>query len=155
MLRKELQGRNVSLNLSIQVDSEEKEKIPPSQKRASSEQSHDDDSEEVNIFQNPEGNHAGFKITKLLIVTGLCLLDVFTDFLFGFNLLFDFENRWNSELKAEAAAYGYIVLFSCWIPGLVAVIHMAASYRMNYVNKKGEFAVTLFLLFVLYPLFIP
>ena len=151
MLRKELQGRNVSLNLSIQVDSEEKEKIPSVDKK-SSQQSHDDDSEEVNIFQNPEGNHAGLKITKLLIVTGVSLLDVFTDFLFGFNLLFDFENRWNSELKAEAAAYGYIVLLSCWIPGLVAVIHMAASYRKNYVNKKREFAVTLFLLFVLYPL---
>ena len=113
----------------------------------------DENSEkEVKLFSNPEGKYAGIKITKLMILAGLSILDVLTDFLFGFNLIFDFDNKWNSEIKLEAVKYGYIVLFSCWIPGLVAVIHMTASQRMKYANRKREFALTLVLLFIFYPL---
>ena len=108
--KKELHAKNVTLNLSIQLDSKDLgKKSAREQKATEQSQSQDEDSEKIQIFQNPEGKYAGLKITKLLVVTGLSLLDVFTDFLFGFSLLFDFENRWTGELKAEAAAHGYVL----------------------------------------------
>ena len=80
---------------------------------------------------------------------GVSLGDMVTDFLQGFNLIFDFKKKWapsNStlcqavggdevickwrfELKDTVKWYGVTVLVICWIPGLVAVIHMLAHYR--------------------------
>ena len=80
---------------------------------------------------------------------GVSLGDMVTDFLQGFNMIFDFKQKWkpsNStlcqvvggeevpckwqlELKDTVLGYGVTVLIICWIPGLVAVIHMLAHYR--------------------------
>ena len=81
---------------------------------------------------------------------GVSLGDMVTDFLQGFNMIFDFKQKWqpsNSkwckvvgdededpcawqvELQKTVSGYGVTVLVICWIPGLVAVIHMLAHYR--------------------------
>ena len=44
---------------------------------------HDNDEDGVNIFKSPEGRHGGLKISKVLFITGLSILDVITDILFG------------------------------------------------------------------------
>ena len=82
---------------------------------------------------------------------GVSLGDMVTDFLQGFNMIFDFKQKWkpsNSkfckvvgdedegpcawqvELQETVWGYGVTVLVICWIPGLVAVIHMLAHYRL-------------------------
>ena len=93
---------------------------------------------------------AAFIALKILFFDiGVSLGDMVTDFLQGFNLIFDFKQKWqpsNStlcqavggdevpckwqlELKKTVLGYGVTVLVICWIPGLVAVIHMLAHYR--------------------------
>ena len=53
--------------------------------------------------------------------------DAVTDFLQGFFLMFDFQNDF--AWKEDTYQYGIIVLIACWVPGIVAVIHMLAYYR--------------------------
>ena len=92
---------------------------------------------------------AAFIALKILFFDiGVSLGDMVTDFLQGFNLIFDFKQKWqpsNStlcqaaggagpckwqvELQETVWKYGVTVLIICWIPGLVAVIHMLAHYR--------------------------
>jgi len=85
--------------------------------------------DDFQIFNSQEGQTAGLSIAKLIFAACLSVLDVLTDVLFAFNLI----NR------DDASFFGYLVLASCWIPGLVAVIHMIAYYRFDYLEKLLTF----------------
>ena len=139
-----LRRKNASTQTQLHSITQHKIKIVDSEILEIKRKSFDDENDEngVAVFKSPEGQFAGLKVSKLLFVTGLSFLDVITDFLFGFKLL----------SQDDGSFYGYLVLASCWVPGLVAVIHMVAYYRKDYAEKIGEFSITLTILFLCFPL---
>ena len=74
---------------------------------------------------------AGFVVLKILFWDiGSSLGDTVTDFLQGFNLIFDvYANEWWKFRSRNYQVYGVIVLLINWIPGIVAVIHIISHYR--------------------------
>ena len=50
-----------------------------------------------------------------------------TDFLLGLFLMFDFQDGFAA--KEGSLFYGELVLIACWVPCLVALLHMLAHYR--------------------------
>ena len=62
---------------------------------------------------------------------GTCLGDGITDFLQGFFLMFDFYTGFS--VKEDTWNIGVIVIVGCWLPGLVAVLHILAHYRFKGV----------------------
>ena len=76
---------------------------------------------------------AGFVVLKILFWDiGSSLGDTVTDFLQGFNLIFDLmaEEWW--KLRDDTEVYGIIVLLINWVPGIVAIIHIISHYRYTF-----------------------
>ena len=85
---------------------------------------------------DPDGKGAAGAVTVFaaLIVLKIIFFDIWislgdaiTDFLQGLSLMFDFYNCFAP--RKETWGIGLIVLAACWIPGLVAVLHILAHYR--------------------------
>ena len=136
-----------SIILEFKKGSNSQEKPGPEKRKswkteAIAKKNSDDSQREIAVFSNFEGRKPVLKVSKLLLMTGLSVLDVVTDVLWGVKLI-------NCE---HLVHIGIAVLISCWVPGVVAVIHMIADYRKDYFDRVGEFLVTLFVLFIFYPL---
>ena len=71
---------------------------------------------------------AALIVLKILFVDiWVSLGDAITDFLQGLYLMFDFYAGFS--VKEETWGIGVIVIAACWVPGLVAVLHILAHYR--------------------------
>jgi hypothetical protein len=57
----------------------------------------------------------------------ISLGDAITDFLQGLFPMFDFYAGFS--VKNDTWEYGVIVIATCWVPGLVAVVHILAYHR--------------------------
>ena len=86
------------------------------------------------LYSLGDGKTGTVAIFAALIVLKIIFVDIWTslgdaitDFLQGLYLMFDFYNGF--AWKADTASYGIIVLLACWVPGIVAVIHILAHYR--------------------------
>ena len=76
---------------------------------------------------------SSFVVLKILFWDiGSSLGDTVTDFLQGFNLIFDLmaEEWW--KLRDDTEVYGIIVLLIIWVPGIVAIIHTISHYRYSF-----------------------
>ena len=63
--------------------------------------------------------------------------DAVTDVAQGLYLMFDFSTfPWT--VKDLTFSYGVMVLVVCWVPGLVAVIHIMSHYRHEYFGLSHE-----------------
>ena len=60
----------------------------------------------------------------ILIDIGISLGDVVTDFVQGLSLIF--ESDWS---LAPTANYGILVIFTCWIPGPLTLLHLCLHHR--------------------------
>ena len=75
-------------------------------------------------------------VLKIIFVDiGISLGDAVTDILQGVYLMVDFS-EW--EWKDLTYKYGVGVLVVCWVPGLVAVIHIMSHYRHEYFGLSQE-----------------
>ena len=82
----------------------------------------------------PEGGT--LKAFSALIVLKMVFFDIaisfgdaVTDIAQGIYLMFDFSDLTVKDLTFN---YGVIVLVVCWLPGLVAIIHIMSHYRHEY-----------------------
>ena len=63
--------------------------------------------------------------------------DAVTDIAQGLYLMFDFSTfPWG--VKDLTYNYGLMVLVVCWVPGLVAVIHIMSHYRHEYFGLSDK-----------------
>ena len=80
---------------------------------------------------------AAFAVIRVLFFDILVSFgDAITDFLQGFNLIFQFNKNtrddsflWNGIDVYPTWGYGVATLVICWIPGIVGVIHVITHYR--------------------------
>merc|ERR1719427_1405873 len=83
---------------------------------------------------------AGLIILKIIFVDIFTSLgDTLTDFLQGWNLLFD----WDSALGRYVAnsctfSWGLFVLVINWVPGLVAVVEIITHYRGEFFGVSAK-----------------
>eukprot|EP00092_Neocalanus_flemingeri_P020996 GFUD01022750.1.p1 GENE.GFUD01022750.1~~GFUD01022750.1.p1 ORF type:complete len:1002 (-),score=189.68 GFUD01022750.1:50-3055(-) len=110
------------------------------------------------------------KVFAALIVLKIVFFDIWisagdaiTDFLQGLFLMFDFYDGFKVKDTWEI---GVVVLAACWVPGLVAVLHIVAHYRNEYFglsktldkdfrkSRKKKFGLMILLCFFFYP-FVP
>jgi hypothetical protein len=129
-----------------------------------------DRSSMYSVYSVDKGKSGTVAIFAALIVLKIIFVDIWTslgdaitDFLQGFFLIFDFHT---GEWKDDTYQYGIIVLIACWVPGIVAVIHILAHYRNEYFglskdlahefrqSRKKKFCLMIFLCFFFYP-FVP
>ena len=61
--------------------------------------------------------------------------DAVTDITQGIYLMFDFSDFTVKDLTFN---YGVIVLVVCWLPGLVAIIHIMSHYRHEYFGLSDK-----------------
>ena len=99
--------------------------------------SYADRSSMYSVYSLDTGKTGTVAIFAALIVLKIIFVDIWTslgdaitDFLQGFYLMFDFNNSF--EWKSDTYHYGIIVLIACWVPGIVAVIHIMAFYRFCF-----------------------
>ena len=102
-----------------------------------------------------EGLMNALSILKSMIVASLSAVDVATDIWLGLDLLLDFQDKRSGALKAEAEYYGKFVLAIVWLPGIVAVTHLVAHHRHEYLQRKLEFLGKSLLLVAFYPIVAP
>ena len=95
------------------------------------------------VYSVDTGKTGTVAIFAALIVLKIIFVDIWTslgdaltDFLQGFYLMFDFNNHF--EWKEDTYHYGIIVLIACWVPGIVAVIHIMAYYRFYFKVQPFE-----------------
>ena len=81
-----------------------------------------------------KGTTGTVAIFAALIVLKIIFLDIWfslgdaiTDFLQGLYLMFDFYDGFS--VKNDTWGYGLIVIVACWVPGVVAVMHILAYHR--------------------------
>ena len=80
---------------------------------------------------------AAFAVIRVLFFDILVSFgDAVTDFLQGFNLIFQFSKNtrdkgcpWNNIHVYPTWTYGVATLVICWLPGIVGVIHVITHYR--------------------------
>ena len=86
---------------------------------------------------------AALVVLKIIFVDiWVSLGDAITDFLQGLFLMFDFYDGFT--VKDDTWGIGVIVIAACWVPGIVAVVHILAYYRF-IDNLKLFFLLTPFL----------
>lgn len=86
---------------------------------------------------------AAFAVIRVLFFDILVSFgDAVTDFLQGFNLIFQFSKNtrdesclWNKipSNVYPTWKYGVATLVICWIPGIVGVIHVITHYRLHFL----------------------
>ena len=86
------------------------------------------------IYLPEEGTLKAFSALIVLKMVffdiGVSFGDAFTDIAQGLYLMYDFKVfPW--KVKDLTYEYGVMVLIVCWIPGLVAVIHIMSHYRFR------------------------
>ena len=81
-----------------------------------------------------KGTSSAVTVFAALIVLKIIFFDIWvslgdaiTDFLQGLFLMFDFYAGFS--IKEDTWDIGVIVIVACWVPGLVAVLHILAYYR--------------------------
>ena len=102
-----------------------------------------------------EGLMNALSILKLIIFSSFSTVDVATDLWVGLDLMLDFQDKRSVALKAEAKEYGKVVLAVVWLPGIVAVTHLVAHHRHEFLQRKLEFLAKSILLMVFYPIVAP
>ena len=71
---------------------------------------------------------AALVVLKIIFVDiWVSLGDAITDFLQGLFLMFDFYDGFT--VKDDTWGIGVIVIAACWVPGIVAIVHILAYYR--------------------------
>ena len=71
---------------------------------------------------------AALIVLKIIFVDiWFSLGDAITDFLQGLYLMFDFYDGFS--VKNDTWGYGLVVIVACWVPGVVAVMHILAYHR--------------------------
>ena len=71
---------------------------------------------------------AAVVVLKIIFVDiWVSLGDAITDFLQGLFLMFDFYDGFT--VKGDTWGIGVIVIAACWVPGIVAIVHILAYYR--------------------------
>merc|ERR1711970_51142 len=137
----------------------------------STKKSYADRSSMYSVYSVETGKTGTVAIFAALIVLKIIFVDIWTslgdaitDFLQGFYLMFDFNDKF--AWKGDTYHYGIIVLIACWVPGIVAVIHIMAFYRNEFFglskdlskdfrkSRKKKFCLMIFLCFFFYP-FVP
>ena len=91
------------------------------------------------VYSLDTGKKGTMGIFAALIVLKIIFVDIWTslgdaitDFLQGLYLMFDFYDGF--AWKYDTYEYGVIVLIACWVPGIVAVIHIMAYYRCCFFS---------------------
>jgi len=95
-----------------------------------------------------------------ILITGFG--DAFTDIAQGVYMIL--EEPLNAEQASETRIMGVIVILVCWIPGIVAILHLVASHKDEFLflpntisaekrtQKKKMFFLMLALCFFFYPI---
>jgi len=160
----------VAIPNKVSIDDEDDEEIGFRPKRQAS--TYADRSSMYSLYDpDNKGTAGAVTVFAALIVLKIIFVDIWTslgdaitDFLQGLFLMFDFYDGFS--VKNDTFGYGVIVILACWVPGVVAVVHILAYYRNEYfglskdldkdfrMSRKKKFCMMIFLCFFFYP-FVP